>query len=110
MMKNNSDEKLRILLKEWTPEVDIPPRFRSEVWSIIASKQAARENNFIFRIASLLSEWSFRPAFAYAVCTLSIMLGLFLGIRQTTPATHELKSHYIQSVDPYSKLNSEEAS
>lgn len=100
-MKNDLDKKLHGILDKWNPDIAIPGRFRSDVWTMIAARQEARESTLWFQLSNLIEQFSFKPAFAYATCTIAIVFGLFIGFQQTARIQEQFKSHYVQSVDPY---------
>jgi hypothetical protein len=101
-MNPEHDQRLDSLLRDWQPQVDLPPRFESEVWRRIALAQE--------KPASWLNfDWLFwitnQPRLAFAVVMTAVVLGTGLATWQAQRNYHQevvaSKVRYIQSVDPF---------
>lgn len=104
-MNPKHDQRLSALLRDWQPQVDLPPRFESEVWRRIALAQE--------KPASWLNfDWLFRitnqPRLAFAMVMTAIILGTGLATWQAQQNYHQeiaaSKVRYIQSVDPFANI------
>lgn len=101
-MNPEHDQRLDSLLRDWQPQVDLSPRFESEVWRRIAlaqEKPASWLNfDWLFRIAN-------QPRLAFAIVVMAVFLGTGLATRQAQQSYRQemmaSKIRYIQSVDPF---------
>src|SRR5260221_6707577 len=100
-MNPGHDQRLDALLREWQPEIELAPRFESEVWRRIALAQE--------KPASWLNfDWLFQitnqPKRAFAIVMMSVVLGTGLDAWQAWHNYHQeiaaSKNRFIQSVDP----------
>lgn len=100
-MEDNTTERL---LKEWQIDASLPSTFNSDVWRRIEQSQSTS-------IARIVSDWISqvfaKPAVAASVVAISLLIGLGAGqvhaSRDVRTTDVELKSRYIQSIDPYAK-------
>jgi|ERR1035441_9152598 hypothetical protein len=96
------EQRLDALLQEWRPQVDLPPRFESEVWHRIALNEERRSSWVNF-------DWLFRitcqPRLAFAIVATAVLLGTALANWQAQQNYHHAmaasESRYILSVDPF---------
>src|ERR1035441_9277775 len=101
-MNPEHDQRLKALLHEWQPQVDLPVRFESEVWHRIAVAQEKRSSWVNF-------DWLFQitcqPRLAFAIVAIAVLLGTGLADWQAQQnynhAMAASKSRYILSVDPF---------
>lgn len=101
------DEALQEVLKEWTVESPLPPRFREQVWHRIEKAEVASPPTV--SLADAIGRWIAtmlpRPALASAYLTLLLALGAGMGWsqarRETSRVTHELGARYARTIDPY---------
>jgi hypothetical protein len=101
-MNPEPEQRLNALLRDWQPQVDLPPRFESEVWRRIALAQEKRSGFWSL-------DWVFRmtcqPRLAFAIVATAILLGTGLADWRAARNYHDemaaSKSRYIQSVDPF---------
>jgi hypothetical protein len=108
MNTNNNPEEnepLRRVLREWTVEAPLPPRFQEQVWRRIAqaeTRQEATGGTGLWRLLGVLLP---RPRFAFAYLALLLVAGGLAGSLSAQIKTHrinsELGSRYVQSIDPY---------
>jgi hypothetical protein len=104
-MNPEHDRRLKALLHEWRPQVDLPLRFESEVWHRIALAQEKRASWFNF-------DWVFQitcqPKTAFAIVLTAIVLGAALANWQARQSYHHemaaAESRYIHSVDPLANM------
>ena len=103
-MNPGHDKRLNALLREWQPQVDLPPRFESDVWHRIAMNEEKRSSWLNF---DWLLEMTCRPRLAFAIVTLAVLLGTGLANWQAVSSYHHAmatsKSRYILSVDPFAR-------
>jgi hypothetical protein len=101
-MKPKHDPRLDALLQECRSEVELPPRFESEVWHRIALAQEKRSDFWSF-------DWLWRmtcqPKLAFAIVITAVLLGTGLANLQAERHYHQAmavsKARYIHSVDPF---------
>ena len=106
-MKDNQTE-LEQALQEWRVTTPLPPRFQEQVWKRIERLEVPGVS-----LAEVLRAWvasTFaRPAIAFAYVTLLIAAGLALGFKQANDKAakwdRQLEARYVQSIDPYQRLN-----
>jgi hypothetical protein len=107
-MKDNQsfekDEALSQLLRTWQPDAPLPPRFQEGVWNRIARVEAPRPN--LWRLVVVWLEKTIsRPAMAASYVAILLVAGLGAGYWQgegkSAKTTSELRSRYVQAVDPY---------
>ena len=108
-MKENmpfeKDEALSKLLRTWKPDAPLPPRFQESVWKRIESGEPCATVPF-WRVLVARIEAAFRrPIVAAAYVTILLLVGVGVGYRhaedRTAQAQSDLRSRYVQSVDPY---------
>jgi hypothetical protein len=101
-MNPEHDRRLGSLLKNWQPQIDLPPRFESEVWHRIA---LAQEKRFSFWSLDWLFRITCQPRLAFAIVASAVLLGTGLANWEAQRSyQHDMaasKSRYIQSVDPF---------
>lgn len=99
-MNKEIDQKL----KAWKVEVEVPSRFRANVWQRIARENAAREQSFLHRLAFLLTSRLAAPRYATAVVLLAAFIGLstaHMEARSTNSRRWKnLEDRYAASIDP----------
>ena len=108
-MKTNqspeNDETMRKVMREWTVDAPLPPRFQEQVWQRIArieTKPEAAARTGLWRwIDSVLP----RPQFAFAYLAVLLASGLAAGSWAAQNTNSRLDSNlslrYVQSIDPY---------
>ncbi len=99
------DEVLSKLLRTWTSEAPVPPRFQESVW-----KRIERANSGVkvplWRVLVAQMEAAFRrPAFAVVYVSILLIAGIGAGYwhaeDSAAQAKSELRARYVQSIDPY---------
>lgn len=99
------DEALSKLLKTWKPEAQLPPRFQEAVWRRIESAEAARPPSLLQTITIWIERTLARPALAVSYVTVLLLTGVGVGYwhaeDKTAHAESELRTRYVQTVDPY---------
>jgi hypothetical protein len=101
--KPERDEQLSKLLREWQPATSLPPRFQEAVWRRIERTEAKLS---FWHIITHWIETSFRrPALAVSYVALLLFVGLSAGYWQarnaSTRTLAQMRTAYVQSVDPY---------
>lgn len=108
MSVNNNpgeDEALRKVLRQWTVEAPLPPRFQEQVWQRITQAEtgpAPAASTGLWRLVEVVFQ---RPRFAYAYLAILLLCGVAAGSWaaqvKTTRLESELGLRYVQSIDPY---------
>jgi hypothetical protein len=108
--QSGNDAQLDDVLRQWTVDKPLPPRFQEEVWSRIGRAEARPHP--VSSFAAWL--WHFaeinvpRPKFAYSYVAVLLLLGIVGGAwaaqRESSRLDSALGSRYLQSVDPYQKV------
>jgi hypothetical protein len=100
-----NDEALRKVLRQWTVDVPLPPRFQERVWQRIAraeTRPAPARWHDLWRLIEVVLP---RPKVAVAYLSVLLMLGLAAGSLSAQIKTRrmdsELSVRYVQSIDPY---------
>ena len=95
---DNSDEKLRNLLRAAKPSPDLPPGFQPGVWRRIESAEASsRPESWLEQLTALI----FRPRYAVAWASVLVVTGILLGTHMgSESARHAAQMRYLQSVAP----------
>ena len=110
MKKNHDpemDKQLHEVLRQWTVDPPLPPRFQEQVWRRIARTEAKPEPTITFWSWLLhLAEVNLpRPKFAYSYVAILLLLGVVGGAwtaqLETSRLDAALGSRYMQAVDPY---------
>lgn len=101
-MNPEPEQRLKGLLKDWQPQIDLPLRFESDVWHRIALAQEKRSDFWSFR---WLFQLTCQPKLAFAIVTVAVLLGTGMADWQAQRNYHQemgaSKSRYIHSIDPF---------
>jgi hypothetical protein len=101
-IRDETEARLTVLLKESYSNPSLPPRFQEEVWARLARlerKAPARDEAGWFEqfVAGLL-----RPAYAYAGIATVMFLGAWLGVRNGEQSTRRYEQdRYLAAVSPF---------
>lgn len=99
------DEQLSKLLHEWRPTASLPPRFQEAVWRRIERADAHAKLTFWHVLAHGIESTFRRPALAVSYVALLLFVGLSAGYWQARDASSrtlaQMRTAYVQSVDPY---------
>ncbi len=102
-------EPLETLLRQWTVEAELPPRFHEQVWQRIARSEARRPSPFRAGLMRLLGVVSPQPkaacACVAALLVLSIAAGSWTAQVESSHLQATLGLRYVQSIDPYQTGN-----
>ena len=108
MLENSpsqKDEALSKLLKTWKPEAQLPPRFQETVWHRIEFAETVPSRGFLQTFGGWIEKIFARPALAVAYVAILLFTGVGAGYwhaeGRAVQATSEMRSRYVQSVDPY---------
>jgi hypothetical protein len=100
-----AEEALRKVLRGWTVDSPLPPRFQEGVWQRIGraeGKPAAGGWPGLSRLVELILP---RPKFAFAylgvVLAMGVAAGAWAAQVKTSRLDSELSARYVQSLDPY---------
>lgn len=98
------DIEIQRVLSEWRVDISVPPAFNSEVWRRLErARPEPRAEVFLAWLNQFLSKRSV----VVSIAAVSLMVGLGIGqahaSRDLQLGELELKSLYLQSVDPYAK-------
>ena len=100
-----NDEPLRQLLREWTVDITLPPRFQEQVWRRIALREEEAKPSLRQAFSHWLEGMFSRPALAVSYVAVLLFIGVTSGYvkAQDTSARAESqwRTLYVQSVDPY---------
>ena len=101
----NHDDALRKVLKEWRPDVALPPRFQESVWQCIERTQASTTPSVWVVVAHWIGTMLPRPAMAAAYVAILLVVGATAGWTQAHQTNirvnNELGARYVQQLDPY---------
>ena len=104
-----NQEPLEALLREWTVEAGLPPRFREEVWQRIARGQARQAPAWWAGLMRLLEVVLPRPKVAFGCVAALLVLGIAAGSWAAQIKSNRLQAalglRYVQSLDPYRAAN-----
>ena len=109
-MNPQDDDALRKVLRQWTVDTPLPPRFQEQVWQRITKAETRPEPTAWTGLRRLIEIVVQRPRFAYAYLAVLLVFGVAAGSWaaqiKTTRMDSELSLRYVQSIDPYRADNS----
>jgi len=102
---HDDDQSLRRVLRHWTVDTPLPPRFQEQVWRRIARA----ETQPVPSPWAWLSRWVEgllpRPKFAFSYVAALLVLGVAAGSLAAQATTRRLNAdlgmRYVQSLDPF---------
>src|SRR5262245_24643621 len=108
-MKENDpagkDEALSKLLRTWKPEAQLPPRFQEAVWRRIETGDTDLKVSVWQNLRARIEAAFARPALAAAYVAVLLFAGVSAGYwraeDRSAQVESELRSRYVQNVDPY---------
>jgi hypothetical protein len=108
-MKSNQPpgetDNLRKVLRNWTVDSALPPRFQAQVWKRIARVTPEKQPSPAELFGGWLAAVFRRPAMAVAYVAVLLIIGLTTGYMQAHDRAARSESQgralYVQSVDPY---------
>jgi hypothetical protein len=99
------DESLRRVLRQWSVDAPLPPRFQEQVWQRIAKAETRPEPALWAALWRALEAALPRPKFALAYLSVLLASGILAGSwaaqAKTTRLDSALSTRYVQSIDPY---------
>ncbi len=101
------DKELHEVLRQWTVDTPLPPRFQEQVWRRITRAETKSQPMMPFWAGLLrLVEANLpRPKVAYSYVVILLLVGVVGGAwaaqRETSRLDAALGSRYVQSIDPY---------
>ncbi len=100
-----NDDALGKVLRQWTVDAPLPPRFQEQVWQRIAKSETRAEPVARAGLWRLIEVVLPRPRFAYAYLAVLLVAGIAAGSVaaqiKTSRLDSELSLRYVQSIDPY---------
>jgi hypothetical protein len=102
---DNSDPKLRALLRETLPPREPPPRFAEAVWQRIERAEALEQAapvgpSWLDRLAGLILQ----PRAALAIAAIVMVAGALLGFLAAGDEAHQAaRDIYLTAVTPYAE-------
>lgn len=100
-----NEDALNKVLRQWTVDTPLPPRFQEQVWQRIAKSEAPTEPAPWAGLWRLIEVVLPRPRFAYAYLAILLGSGVAAGSvaaqMKTNRLDSELSMRYVQSIDPY---------
>src|SRR5581483_650520 len=98
------DKPLRKVLREWTVEAALPPRFQQQVWQRIECAQPITELSFLGAFAHWIGVVLPRPTHSFSYLAILLVFGMTLGwsqARYDSARVHdELGQRYLLVLDP----------
>jgi len=99
------DESLSKLLHAWKTEAPLPPRFQEAVWQGIERAESCVRVPLWRLLAARIEAAFAQPALATAYVAVLLVAGVSAGYwhaeDRTAQTKSELRSRYVQTVDPY---------
>ncbi len=99
------DKPLDRLLRQWTVDTPLPPRFQEQVWQRIDRAESQRAPTLWVSFSRWLEVVLPRPKFALSYVAVLLAVGIVAGSlaaqARTSQIETELGMRYVQSVDPY---------
>jgi hypothetical protein len=102
---SEDDESLGRVLRQWTMEAPLPPRFQEQVWQRIARAEAPEAPSLWVLFSRWLEVVLPRPRFAFAYVAVLLVAGVTAGSLAAQVTTSRLETdlsmRYVQSLDPF---------
>ena len=99
------NESLGRVLRQWTVEAPLPPRFQEQIWQRIAWAEAAAAPSLWVSFSRWLEVVLPRPRFAFAYVAVLLVAGVTAGSLAAQVRTSRLETdlslRYVQSLDPF---------
>jgi len=99
------DAALRKVMRQWTVDAPLPPRFQEQVWQRIAKTETRSEPAAWAGLWRLIEDILPRPKFAFAYLAVLLASGVAAGSLAAQARTNrldsELSRRYVQAVDPF---------
>ncbi len=99
------DDTLDGVLRQWTVDASLLPRFQEHVWSRIARAEQQPAPSFWAGVSRLIEVVLPRPKVALAYLAAFLALGVAAGSLTAEARSNRLESElslrYVQSLDPY---------
>ncbi len=103
---DNNDGRLKDVLRTWSVQTPLPPRFQENVWRRIEAAERQQQASTPWALfLSWLSQAVARPAVAVAYVTVLAVIGVTFGLKQVQTRSadfgNRLEQRYVQAVDPF---------
>ena len=98
-------DSLRQVLRQWTVDTPLPPRFQEQVWQRIARLETQPAPSLRASFSRWVEVLLPRPKFAFTYVALLLVLGVAAGSLAAQARSRHLDAdlglRYVQSLDPY---------
>ena len=99
------DKPLRRLLRQWSVDAPLPPRFQEQVWERIARAEVQPAATLWASLSRWLEVVLPRPRFAFSYVAALLVVGVAAGSlaaqARTSRLEADLSARYVQSVDAF---------
>ena len=99
------DQSLRRVLRQWTVDTPLPPRFQEQVWQRITRAETRPAPTPLAWLSRWVEVLLPRPQFAFSYVAALLVLGVAAGSLAAQATTRRLNAdlslRYVQSLDPY---------
>ncbi len=103
--QHEKDESLNRVLRQWTVEASLPPRFQQQVWQRISREESQPKATFRAGLVRLVEVVLPRPKVAFSYVASLLILGVAAGAVaaqiKTSHLEADLSARYVQSVTPF---------
>lgn len=105
----NTDENLKRQLSAWNVEIEVPPRFQSEVWAKIAAREKT-QHAWWESLRDIFATAFAQPQMAGAVVALGLALSVGTAFFKAQDSNalmgRELESRYVATINPLAHVSS----
>ncbi len=102
---HDDDQSLRQVLRQWTVDTPLHPRFQEQVWRRIARAETQSAPSPWGSLARWIEGLLPRPRFAFSYIAALLVLGVAAGSLAAQVMTRRLNAdlglRYVQSLDPF---------
>jgi hypothetical protein len=102
---SEDNESLGRVLRQWTVDAPLPPRFQEQVWQRIARAEAAAAPSLWVLISRWLENVLPRPKFAFAYVAVLLVAGVTAGSLAAQVSTSRMETdlslRYVRTLDPF---------
>jgi hypothetical protein len=99
------NEPLGRVLRQWTVDAPLPPRFQEQVWQRIARTEASTAPSLWVSISRWLEVVLPRPRYAFAYVAVLLVAGVTAGSLtaqvRTSRLETDLSMRYVRVLDPF---------
>ena len=99
-----TNDPLSRVLREWTVDSALPPRFQERVWQRVARAESPPRLGLLAALSSL-AQYFTRPTVAAgylaALLAIGVIGGLWTAQLERDRVDHDLSERYVHALDPY---------